>query len=491
MKSILTGFSMNRQTETWISGLIAALFLLYILVRSWMVPITIDEASTCFNHVPRRLFDILTYATDATPNNHVLNTILIKILTGIFGMNYVVVRIPALAGGALYVWAGLAIARRFDIPELRLFSLIMLCGNPFVAEFFALARGYGLSVGLMLFAVWRTMVWMEGHRRPVLTEAVVLGAVSVLANFTLLNFFVPFVGILLWHIIQQGRSQIWYLVKPVFWTTVVLALLCYQPIMQMRATDQFQFWGNNGFFEETLLPLVNSSIQNRAFEQDVIGHVFSWLIALATVGMWIANIVRWQKKRFRMDVSILPSALFAGTFAFNLAEFYLFKTPFLNPRTALFFYVLFALQLAFVAEWLWTRWQNKALFYMAPLVAFAVFNFLHCANLSRSEEWWFDSADFQVYRYLTKQYESEHRSKPYTLDTSWEMFNSMQFHLEHNHSGWAQVASLPEWHGQRDYPRDSEYYLAISEDDARPLMDQYEIVLRAHKATMVLLHRVK
>ena len=92
---------MNQKIENWVLNGITALFCLYILLRAWLLPITVDESATAINHVPRLVFDTLTYQREANPNNHILNTILIKIFTGIFGWHHLVVRIPVLMGSFL------------------------------------------------------------------------------------------------------------------------------------------------------------------------------------------------------------------------------------------------------------------------------------------------------------------------------------------------------------------------------------------------------
>jgi hypothetical protein len=118
-----------------------------------------------------------------------------------------------------------------------------------------------------------------------------------------------------------------------------------------------------------------------------------------------------------------------------------------------------------------------------------VLNFFLCANLYISREWWPDSASFEALNYLKQVYMSEHRKAPVSFDTSWEMFNSVQFHVEHNRSRWEVVAKLPNWHGSREYPKDTEYYLAISDSEAKPYLDAYDIVWRSPHGPMVLIRR--
>ncbi|MFN7266025.1 MAG: hypothetical protein ACK5VB_00890, partial [Bacteroidota bacterium] len=145
---------MNQQTENRILAGIAALFGVYILIRAYNLPITVDEASTAINHVPRLVVDTLFYEREANPNNHILNTLLIKITTGIFGWHHFIVRLPVLIGGALYAWAAIQLSRRISsFSPVRILALLLFFGNPYMLEFFSFARGYGLAAGLLAVSV--------------------------------------------------------------------------------------------------------------------------------------------------------------------------------------------------------------------------------------------------------------------------------------------------------------------------------------------------
>jgi hypothetical protein len=142
-----------------------------------------------------------------------------------------------------------------------------------------------------------------------------------------------------------------------------------------------------------------------------------------------------------------------------------------------------------LAGWLWERWGRKAFYYAVPLSAFAAINLLFCVNFNHAKEWWADSATFEVLDYVKQTYISEGRKAPISFDTSWEMMNSVMFHVEHNRSRWAVVTGIPPWHDRRTYAADTEFYYAISDGDAQPYLDRYDIVFRAKHGPMVLIRR--
>jgi Dolichyl-phosphate-mannose-protein mannosyltransferase len=75
------------------------------------VPLRYDEATTYDNFVSKPLYVAL--ANYATPNNHLLNTLLAKISVGLFGNEPWAIRLPALLAGLALVPATLAFARVF------------------------------------------------------------------------------------------------------------------------------------------------------------------------------------------------------------------------------------------------------------------------------------------------------------------------------------------------------------------------------------------
>ncbi|MEI6408072.1 MAG: hypothetical protein WCR52_01700 [Bacteroidota bacterium] len=482
---------MKPKLEDGILKGIALCVWIYIVLRARLIPITIDEVSTCINHLPRTYWEILTYAGDATPNNHILNTLLIKGLVWFLGMNHFVVRIPVLIGSLLYLWAGLNLTRRLPGFWFQLCAFVLLVANPYMLEFFALARGYGLGIGMMMMAILQAVIYIDTRKDAAVAKGLVFAFLAVAANFTLLNFFVPFVFFFSVIVFQYSGQRFWRVAWLLPAALVITGLFCYLPVTRMRATDQFQFWHANGFFKDTLFPLISSS----TLRYDYIGgKTIDYLVGFAVlfaVGAWITAIVRLLRAKGRLETTGFISALFAGTVVVNLLNVLILNTPFLDSRTALFFYPLFALQLIVVAQWLQQRWGNRVYLYLAPICFFALFNTCVALNFSNTYEWWFDGGTFQVLDYFKETYEKEHPDKPYTLDSKWVMLNSLMFHIEHSTPHYEQYIKLAGWHGHREYPRDTEFFYTDSSEDVDALISAYDIVLRVPQCSLVLLRKKK
>jgi hypothetical protein len=126
----------------------AAIFaLLWAVARACVQSITIDEADTYLFWVARN--DLSHW--DVASNNHVLNSLLMRLFTSVFGVSHLSVRAPALIGAALYIFAAYLLCRKLT-PDLRVQWPVFVClvYNPFVFDYLVAARGYALALGFLM-----------------------------------------------------------------------------------------------------------------------------------------------------------------------------------------------------------------------------------------------------------------------------------------------------------------------------------------------------
>ena len=124
--------------------------LLWAIARAALQSITIDEADTYLVWVARPN----PSHWEAASNNHVLNSLLMRLSTGVFGVNHFTVRMPALVGAAVYIAAAWALCRLFAPALVAQWPLFVgLVYNPFVFDHLVAARGYALALGFLLTAI--------------------------------------------------------------------------------------------------------------------------------------------------------------------------------------------------------------------------------------------------------------------------------------------------------------------------------------------------
>lgn len=121
--------------------------LLWAVARACVQSITIDEADTYLVWVARH--DPSQW--EAASNNHVLNSLLMRLFTSVFGVSHLSVRAPALLGAAIYIFAAYLLCRKLT-PGLRVQWPVFVClvYNPFVFDHLVAARGYALALGFLM-----------------------------------------------------------------------------------------------------------------------------------------------------------------------------------------------------------------------------------------------------------------------------------------------------------------------------------------------------
>ncbi len=190
--------------------LTAPAFLLFIYVgfRAATVAITWDEAHTFFEYV--RSASLLPHTYDyMSANNHLLNTWLMQCSVTLFGEGEFALRLPnVLAGGVYFFAAGKLAELLFPRRPMALLAFLVLSLNPFVLDFFSTARGYGISLSLLLCACLLLARYVNdsSRLRPAITAQVLL-ALATLANLTMIHVLLAASMLLVIHRLTFHRGQ--------------------------------------------------------------------------------------------------------------------------------------------------------------------------------------------------------------------------------------------------------------------------------------------
>ncbi|MCC6393444.1 MAG: hypothetical protein IT167_22785, partial [Bryobacterales bacterium] len=159
----------------------AAAALVVVVVRAATQSITIDEADT-----------FLSWVAPSSPshwaaasNNHLLNSMLIRLAVSMFGASQFTVRLPAIGGAILYLGASYCLCRMIARTVTRQWILLAcLVFNPFILDYLVAARGYGLALGFLLSAIACTAYGEGAGGNKRCAAASTCLALSFAANFS-------------------------------------------------------------------------------------------------------------------------------------------------------------------------------------------------------------------------------------------------------------------------------------------------------------------
>ena len=175
----------------------------YVGLRSIRVPLTHDEVSTFFGLIQNGWLSVFNIDE---AGNHFLNTWIEKLCFAAFGNREFVLRLPAFLGLLLFLrhmYLALNFLRR---PLLRLIGFLLVISNPYVLDFFSVARGYGLALGCLSAALYHALSVWRGEINASLTKCLVWSGLATLSNLTFLNVYVSLVVVFFLHELFTHRK---------------------------------------------------------------------------------------------------------------------------------------------------------------------------------------------------------------------------------------------------------------------------------------------
>ena len=178
---------------------VSLFFIVFEVTKAARAAITIDEVATYLGYISSNVLAVFNFGASA--NNHFLNTLLAKFFTVLGGNHEWVLRIPNLLGYAIYLLFSFLLLDRFIKNKfIVVCGYLLLNANPYVLDFFALCRGYGLSIGFLMPALFffvsfldRTIRLRPGGGRH-LQFSLIAAALAVLSYFGLLNVYLSLVA---------------------------------------------------------------------------------------------------------------------------------------------------------------------------------------------------------------------------------------------------------------------------------------------------------
>lgn len=468
--------------------------------------VTCDEAYTVQILASQPLWDLVSYK-DSYTNNHILNTILIKGLFSFFGMNHSLARVPNIAAFLLYFYFCYHFAKRFINEDwVSLMFMCVMVGNPYLLDFFGLARGYGLAIGFMMASVYYIARYTIDNNRRSLVWALILSVIAVYAQFALLHYYLGLnLVLVVFHILKYFKekkvSDLLYGFLVQIGGLLLLMLLIYLPITAIIRDNQIAYYGTRGFWQDTISSVLFHSIYAQGYFSDKTLDVFKdlTLVLLVVVGLYvliaaIKNLFKnlfknkWNdttNERYDYQIPILTAAIFVSTASSVILQFHLLGNQYVNDRTALFFYPLLALMIPAVA--IWSFQVHKKLGTLVA-IAFIIFSLNHVKrsfSFDFYREWWYDVHTYEILDFLKSEYDKTDKTQPIRFNMTW-MFNpSFTYHREKENMTW--IAPL-RYDKKPDTTNVYDFYYC-TRDEMPALEKQYQKIKEWDSGQWILMKR--
>lgn len=463
-----------------------------IIYKAMAIPITHDEVATLVHYYKYSIWEIMMYP-DPWPNNHILNTLLVKGSIYLFGQEQWAGRLPNMLSFLFYFYAAFRIVQLLFKQDNVLFlsGLALFVFNPFLLDFFSLCRGYGMSNALLLCSAMFCLDAYLHRKERAIWLSFAFAILASYANFTQLIFWCAINGMMVIYFFNdylQTRKIKPLIIKAAIFIGIDLAYLAliYTPIHKMQRTNQFVYWTENGFFQDTILSLVdNTRYGSRMI--DIPSEYFALLTVLIFFAAGAFVMYYWGKHSWQ-ELSKTPVFIAFSVLTFtaltNILQTIILKTPNLTTRTALGFYPLFILLSNSILYHLQKERLAFTRIIAGILLIFSIWHMTRTVSFDRVREWWYDANTFQVLELIEADKPADDRV---FLQTNWAFHPSFLFYASTGKTPWL---TLGDYNKEIIPQIDADYYYVFDVDYPQ-LQDRFEIIAKFDGGSRMLLKKKK
>jgi hypothetical protein len=480
----------------WILPIILGIGILtYLITKSLVMQITCDEAYTVEILAKQPVWDLVRYKSSYT-NNHILNTLLVKCLFFVFNsLDHSLARVPNIAAFVMYFYYCFRFSQRYIADNwLSLMFICVMCCNPYLLDFFALIRGYGLSIGFMMGSIYYAARFVRNNHTKSLPLSILFSILSVYAQFATLHFYLGLnllitLFLLKNYLANKDKEAFFKGLGVQILGFLLLTLLIYMPIKAILKDNQIAYYGKDGFWQNTLSSLITSSLYSVGYLSENTIRVFKILTILLFLILTVYLVYILIKKVFEKNEKLYPSLfvtyLFICTALSPILQFHLLHNQYVVDRTALFFYPLLALLMPTVALFFGQFKEHLGVFICILFITFSINHIKRAGSLISYREWWYDVHTYEILDLLKGEHDKMDKTQPLRLNTTWMFHPSFLYHRGKANLQWLAPLSF---HSNPDTVNVYDFYYT-TRDEMPALITQYEKIKEWDAGQWILMKR--
>ena len=245
----------------------------YTHYRAATLSITHDEGVIYQLIMQHSRWEIFNYVI---PQDHMINSWLMKLSSQQFTDNEYILRLPNLLGHLLYIIFSILLLIKLKNQHLLLAGFVLLNFNPYLLDFFSIARGYGLSVSFMMVSLYFGFSFLQSRKILSLVMSFLFAILAVLTVYTLLSYFVALCALVVMIMVIWWSGDRFKLNRKLLLTSglymlvmaagiMLLYLKLMEPLHRVQS-EQFIYQESiENLYSGTLRPIVFRSIYNSDF----------------------------------------------------------------------------------------------------------------------------------------------------------------------------------------------------------------------------------
>ncbi len=357
------------KSELFFYVISVSLLFAYLVLRAVYVPVIHDEAATFFNYVHNG--NIFPPITRESANNHYLNTVLTYLSYLVFGSDKWALRIPNVLSSLLFFYFSLKISKLLTDSMLRYGLLITLffCFN--FIDFFALSRGYGMSMAFLIAFLFYTIMFFQTHENLFLIKSSVFLFFMLSANLATL---IPALAIVLLHLFvfffkYKRRTSTKLSVLMIVLEMILLALATVLLLKLKSSGALYLGTPGGGFFNAVRSWIV-------LFTGDFSGIKLMFLSFFAALTVFYTLFaLQYQPLKYFNSPAFILNFVFWLSITGSIIAATLFGVYYPEGRVGLYLYPLFILALFFTVDGFAVKKWHR--YVILPLIFIPVYSIAH------------------------------------------------------------------------------------------------------------------
>jgi hypothetical protein len=297
-----------------------------------------DESATFLHYVNNHWLSLFNYTA---PNNHLLNTVLIKLVTSIWGGHPEIIRLPAFLFSISSIVLTFIVCRCLGSPGW--FATALVACHPYLILFATNARGYSALVFFTLLFLLQGIFFLKNRDY---WSPRILGLIGAIGLFNLPIMLFSIFGITLWMsvLLYKTQPEIAPLIKsfysPLFLYGITTCIVLYGsvlfvtsffnngigPAFQLIFNNEFVTSGESSFFFSTLRSYARNLL--RVYTQEI--SLYLIFITLAFVLMAILRdtaLKNFRTTSLLLIISISTILIFFIKHTFPYPRTWIFMIP--------------------------------------------------------------------------------------------------------------------------------------------------------------------
>lgn len=334
---------MDKGNKTFLKVYPFALFLfifIYVLIRSILNEPLHDEVATFFNYIETGKIYEKGVIQDA--QNHLLNSYLSHYLYTFCGNNLFFLRLTNVLSFGIFFFGVYKLSRLIDKKIYQNIILTSLSTIPYIVEYFAYTRGYGLGLSFFVWVIIYSIKWVNN---PIVKNAFHLYFFAYFSIFSNLIYFgsgcltIALIGLI--HLINIRKFTLLENIKlaalhtcflltifPFFWLGIIL-----------RNGKALYYGSLKGLWEVT-----GKSLSKVVFFTE--SNLIEWMVILVIILCLITLLKHSYKNSFTYQFKKKESIVFyflVGNLAIIFILAKLFNVNYPEDRVGMYFIPLFIL----------------------------------------------------------------------------------------------------------------------------------------------------